>query len=357
MKIGILTLPLHINYGGYLQAFALKSILLEHGNEVYLIENKNLYGNLLKCGLRQIKDSFSLLLFYLGKKNKEAEFILKEKKISIFKDNYMCPIVDISNSKTLNDLDIVIVGSDQVWRPWKGLCRNSLYFFLDFIKSTKTKKISYAASFGIDKWEYNPVETIQIKKLLQDFSIISVREDDGVSLLQDNLGLPSIRMCDPTLLLTKNDYLSTLRIHHPDNDRISSYILDSNSSKDDMLKIVASFFKNDVLPLGYSEDNGVSSINDWVRHLVSSKFLITDSFHGTLFAINFNIPFVTLLNKNRGVSRIKSLLGTYSLCGRIAYSENDVINICNSAIDWDKVNSIIITERNKGINQLKSIIE
>lgn len=155
----------------------------------------------------------------------------------------MCPIVDISNSKTLNDLDIVIVGSDQVWRPWKGLCRNSLYFFLDFIKSTKTKKISYAASFGIDKWEYNPVETIQIKKLLQDFSIISVREDDGVSLLQDNLGLPSIRMCDPTLLLTKNDYLSTLRIHHPDNDRISSYILDSNSSKDDMLKIVASFLK------------------------------------------------------------------------------------------------------------------
>ena len=278
MKIGILTLPLHINYGGYLQAFALKSILLEHGNEVYLIENKNLYGNLLKRGLRQIKDSFSLLLFYLGKKNKEAEFILKEKKISIFKDNYMCPIVDISNSKTINDLDIVIVGSDQVWRPWKGLCRNSLYFFLDFIKSTKTKKISYAASFGIDKWEYNPVETIQIKKLLQDFSIISVREDDGVSLLQDNLGLPSIRMCDPTLLLTKNDYLSTLRIHHPDNDRISSYILDSNSSKDDMLKIVASFFKNDVLPLGYSEDNGVSSINDWVRHLVSSKFLITDSF-------------------------------------------------------------------------------
>lgn len=125
MKIGILTLPLHINYGGYLQAFALKSILLEHGNEVYLIENKNLYGNLLKRGLRQIKDSFSLLLFYLGKKNKEAEFILKEKKISIFKDNYMCPIVDISNSKTLNDLDIVIVGSDQVWRPWKGLCRNS----------------------------------------------------------------------------------------------------------------------------------------------------------------------------------------------------------------------------------------
>ena len=322
-----------------------------------MIENKNLYGNLLKRGLRQIKDSFSLLLFYLGKKNKEAEFILKEKKISIFKDNYMCPIVDISNSKTLNDLDIVIVGSDQVWRPWKGLCRNSLYFFLDFIKSTKTKKISYAASFGIDKWEYNPVETIQIKKLLQDFSIISVREDDGVSLLQDNLGLPSIRMCDPTLLLTKNDYLSTLRIHHPDNDRISSYILDSNSSKDDMLKIVASFFKKDVLPLGYSEDNGVSSINDWVRHLVSSKFLITDSFHGTLFAINFNIPFVTLLNKNRGVSRIKSLLGTYSLCGRIAYSENDVINICNSAIDWDKVNSIIITERNKGINQLKSIIE
>ena len=111
------------------------------------------------------------------------------------------------------------------------------------------------------------------------------------------------------------------------------------------------------MPLGYSEDNGVSSINDWVRHLVSSKFLISDSFHGTLFAINFNIPFVTLLNKNRGVSRIKSLLGTYSLCGRIAYSENDVINICNSAIDWDKVNSIIITERNKGINQLKSIIE
>lgn len=150
MKIGILTLPLHINYGGYLQAFALKSILLEHGNEVYLIENKNLYGNLLKRGLRQIKDSFSLLLFYLGKKNKEAEFILKEKKISIFKDNYMCPIVDISNSKTLNDLDIVIVGSDQVWRPWKGLCRNSLYFFLDFIKSTKTKNISWSKKFELD---------------------------------------------------------------------------------------------------------------------------------------------------------------------------------------------------------------
>lgn len=69
------------------------------------------------------------------------------------------------------------------------------------------------------------------------------------------------------------------------------------------------------------------------------------------------LSYSCILYKNRGVSRIKSLLGTYSLCGRIAYSENDVINICNSAIDWDKVNSIIITERNKGINQLKSIIE
>lgn len=107
MKIGILTLPLHINYGGYLQAFALKSILLEHGNEVYLIENKNLYGNLLKRGLRQIKDSFSLLLFYLGKKNKEAEFILKEKKISIFKDNYMCPRSCICNRLLLNILQVI----------------------------------------------------------------------------------------------------------------------------------------------------------------------------------------------------------------------------------------------------------
>lgn len=93
MKIGILTLPLHINYGGYLQAFALKSILLEHGNEVYLIENKNLYGNLLKRGLRQIKDSFSLLLFYLGKKTRKLSLFLKRKNI------YFQRQLHVSNSR------------------------------------------------------------------------------------------------------------------------------------------------------------------------------------------------------------------------------------------------------------------
>ena len=247
-----------------------------------------------------------------------------------------------------------------MWNPeFEG--RIDSAFFLKFAPDT-ARKVAYASSFG--KGSLSDIEAAEVKRLLSRYDYISVREKSGKEIVT-NLGLDAEYLLDPTFLLDGNEWRTFFNKRLVKEEYVLVYQLNPNPklleianriAKEHNLKVVK-FSRDVVKKAGVDINMAFQRPEYFVSMIANADYIVTDSFHGTLFAINFNIPFVTLLNKNRGVSRIKSLLGTYSLCGRIAYSENDVINICNSAIDWDKVNSIIITERNKGINQLKIIIE
>ena len=102
--------------------------------------------------------------------------------------------------------DAYVVGSDQVWRPTYNLGDKLFDMYLAFADGQQVKRLSYAASFGVDKWEYSDDQTRICSELAKQFDAISVREKSGVKLCADNLGVDAIHVLDPTMLLDPSDY-------------------------------------------------------------------------------------------------------------------------------------------------------
>lgn len=358
MKIGIVTLPFHINYGGILQAYALSQVLIKEEHEVVFIqEHKNI------C--EKLKNSIGVLVRKMICK-------LKGRKINIFDDKSRHKKIQsflkkefnfISNSKIhyINSFDAVIVGSDQVWRKWSQGW-NLYFYFLDFVKNKKTKKISYAASLGTNRWLMNNEETERILKLISDFKGISVRESDAKDICQEHLKVIPKIVLDPTLLLGIKDYVK-IGANPMKANYIVSFILDNNAQKQNISDRISSIIASELIALGPEMQidviNGSSllGIEEWIRIYSQAKFIITDSFHGSAFAINFNIPFIVLSNINRGQSRLVSLLQTYNLLDRLVTDVNQVEEIVSKPIEWGFVNKKVNELRKISIDFLRSSLD
>lgn len=378
MKIGMLTQPLHDNYGGLLQAYALKETLQFLGHEVVII-NRRGRGNPSK--LRRLASIMKSEI--LGRRinpmiqlsKSHAEIISKEtvnfrKK---FIPNLSESITDNRGMDRLTEMgfDAYLVGSDQCWRPcYSPNIRN---YFLDFVENQKNiRRVSYAASFGVSNWEFNDNDTIVCAKLLQKFDGISVREDSGVELVKRYLGREdAIHVIDPTMLLSIEKYMDIATIGDiaisPGGLKI--YILDKTPQKISVIKQIAKesgYTPFEVLPLKKLGSEKVTDKNvgdfvypdptKWLRGFQDAKFVVTDSFHGTVFSILFNVPFITIGNVKRGMARFESLLNMFGLKDRliIDFSKNEVNDIVYRDINWKAVNTILKKEQNKAINFLIS---
>ena len=221
MKIAILTQPLKSNYGGLLQAYALQKSLSKLGHDATTVNRFFLPKTKLKVLENFIKRV--LLVYIKGRKDIEVFPLQPSKKeqeimatnTSAFIKNNIALTKTISSTVELEEMieeyDAFVVGSDQVWRPKYS---PSIYnYFLDFIEKDnpkKVKKLSYAASFGVDSWEFTPEETSKCSSLIKNFDAVSVREDSGVALCKTYLGATATHVLDPTLLLSKEDYLKLI---------------------------------------------------------------------------------------------------------------------------------------------------
>lgn len=319
MKIAILTLPLHINYGGILQAWALQTVLKRMGHNVEVLmptktRQKVPWKVMFKrFGLICLGHKLNMPIFYelkaLKLKSKVYEFTdknIKTRKIKSFKE--ILP----------SDYDAIIIGSDQVWRKiywlegWKTNIENA---FLDFTKDWNIKRIAYAASFGLSEWQFSGKETHLIKEGLLKFDCISVRENKGVELLQKNLEIEAIHTVDPTLLLSKEDYiaLSNNKIENKKNVLVS-YIFDPRPEFEAFVNKVA--FQKGLERIELNKGSiyeKLCSLEDWISYFSIADFVITNSFHGCIFSLIFNKPFIFIENENRGTSRFDSLVKTFSL--------------------------------------------
>ena len=190
MRIGILTLPLHTNYGGILQAYALQTVLERMGHDVCLIEKKRqplrlpLWKAPLSYGKRIIKNLTGnpFPIFYEQKMNRE-EPVVRQNTDKFINKYIKRRIVDDFSDIRGTDFDAIVVGSDQIWRP--KYFQEIEHAFLDFTEGWNIKRIAYAASFGTDEWEYTPEQTERCAKLLKRFDAVSVREKLGVSLCKE----------------------------------------------------------------------------------------------------------------------------------------------------------------------------
>lgn len=378
-KIAILTLPLHINFGGNLQAYALYETLNKMGGDVELLNLQSAPVSNFNFTLNTIKQIIKKFIF-----NKPANHILLDSEKKIIYQNHSRfineniklsqPIYDISELNRVideNDYDAVIVGSDQVWR--KEYTPDIEAYFLKFVQLNSVKKISYAASFGVSSWQFDDYTTLRLKELAKKFDYISVREDSAVKLCQEYLDINVDHVLDPTLLLEKGDYLSFYRdsYHKKNKGKIFSYILDQEPNKKKVISFVSEMKNKEVFDINFNKSKEnifiknihssvIPSIEEWISAFVDADFIVTDSFHGMVFSILFNKQFIVLANESRGLTRFTSLLKILNLENRLITSssnENDLFPILKEEIEFNLVNNILEKKRVIIKKNLLSLLE
>lgn len=339
MKIAIVTQPLKGNYGGFLQNFALQQVLKKLGHKVVTID----YIPHDYTIVRFILSSIKTILFSITPRRRK--FIPYTFKRTHLFDGFVRKNINVTEQcskykRSMLDkygIQAVITGSDQVWRPMYN--DNLGAMFLDFVPSGKMKKVAYAASFGVDNWEYTPEETELCKKLAQEFDVVTVREASGVDLCKKHLTVQATEVLDPTLLLNKEDYENVCSdVACIKSPFLASYVLDLTLEKKQYIEKIAEDLNLPLKLYGIAE-NAELSIEEWIAMFRDAAFVVTDSFHGSVFSIIFNKPFISIGNENRGLSRFQSILDKFGLLSCLTTDLQTVDLNAIMAIDWLAVNT------------------
>ena len=379
MRIGIITQPLHTNYGGLLQNYALQQVLRKFGHEVYTINRTYPRDIYTLPATKQIKFlTKQTIKKFLGKtysptKNDISRITEKCRRFveeNITVTNKVKTQKEISETTAQYCFDAFIAGSDQVWRPMYS--PNILNDYLDFCREQPNiKRIAYAASFGVDNWEYTDTQTTECSRLAKQFNAISVREDSGIKLCQKHLGVDATLVLDPTLLLEKEEYIELTKKAGEKRSEgdLFCYILDENDAINESIhniekQLTLKSFQVKSKKAPYSLKIG-DSINEhiipsptkWLRAFMDAKMVFTDSFHGCVFSIIFNKPFWVIGNKERGNARFSSLLKLFNLEDRLISLDSIEKKNLLTPIDWEKINTIKKEWQKKSVSFIKENLE
>lgn len=374
LRVGIITMHKVQNFGSALQAYALQYVINRMGYESELIDYT--YPNMEHCAYQNTIVDFravgiSKMLRIIGSKIIRR---LKKQPVNLFckfyESYFHCSehayntILELKQNPP--SYDIYMTGSDQVWNPtYIGFDTN---YLLDFAPPS-SKKVSYAASFATSDIP-NPFNCIYSSKL-KEYNHISVREDAGRNLIKRMTERDAEVVCDPTLLLNKEEwgniakrsifqtskqYLLVYIVGYAYNPypQIYNYIKRVN----DKLNLPIIFINTKIGPLkGKYKVINVPNIgpNEFLYLIQNASFIITDSFHGTAFALNFNRRFISCVkSKNGGDSRIIDLLKNVGAEKRaMAYDKHDEIPYDNLTND----NTLLLElYRNKSIRYLNDIL-
>lgn len=281
-----LTLMWSQNYGNALTNYALYTYLKKQGYTVLALDN---YSPLRPIGI-------------MGKFAQKTYELSSE----YFRDG---------DTTALNEAcDCFVVGSDQNWNYSYQMDWNyGDYFYLDFVNDNK-KKLSFGTSFGQPS---AAIPAQQGSTLFQRFDAISVREEFGVPLCQENFGVKAIKVVDPVFLLDREDYESlAMRSELKEEEPfIMVYILNATEEKRKLCRKIQNQLDGiklinvlDCNP-GNEDYNRIMMefdnikcripLEDWLYYMQHCQYVITDSFHGSCFSIIFGKPFLTIKNRER----------------------------------------------------------
>ena len=347
MKVGILTLPLNENYGGILQAYALSEVLRQMGHEPVLL-NRCFNQSLLKRIVWKLICALHLPPFYAEKHRlavkgrNQMGFVRKQ--LNRTRAHYSGE--GLWQECQRRQLGAVIVGSDQVWRTDYAM-KVGFNYFLDFLPAdADVKRLSYAASLGLNSWDYDEYATAQMKALLSNFDGISVREDEGKALLHDHVGQTAQVVLDPTLLVPAANYKQVmspqLRNHYT-----FVYWLGSHEEMSKILSQTGVEPEHRVV-VELRADGPKPSIEDWLSYIYYADEVVTDSFHGCVYAIVLQKQFKVYINKSGGGGRLRSLLQQLGIERKL----EDV----DMPVDYELVNQRLAGLQKHSISFLSSIL-
>lgn len=348
MKIAVITLPLHTNYGGLLQAYALKS-RLGKGDEVTVID-RACKMPLPKWWKAPFVYMWRAFRKYVGGEDVEVfreirfmrELPKRTSEISVFVQKYISPRV-VRSYRELRDgeYELIVVGSDQVWRPrYFGRIEDA---YLDFTRGWNVRRASYAASFGTDELEYDEEKVGRCARLLAGFDAVSVREISGVEICAEWFGRPDAELVlDPVLLMDQEELRSIAEDVPACRGYVASYILDASQEKRSLTQFVSAAAGMPVADL--NPDIEVRPcVQKWIAGFRDAEFVVTDSYHGCILSILFHKPFVALENPARGNSRLHSLLSMLGMDDRLVHGidPEDDCSFYLAHPDWDEVDGLL----------------
>lgn len=321
-NVAIANMLFQNNFGAILTVYALYKIIEDFGYNPLIIYNNSIYSNNLFADIRGNK----FALKYMNIANRHFN------KYELEKLNEKC--------------DNFVVGSDQVWRV-KGHSETAQFYFLNFAYNFKNK-IAYSSSFGINYFEGELKDKILFKYYLKQFDKVSVREYDGVKICKEDFDVEATHVLDPVFLLNDYDYLVSKSMKNKNNKFIAVYSLYTNIENE--LNFISNKLNLDIEYL--IKDNEEISIEDWLWTIKNSELLITDSFHGSCFAIIFNKPFVCILNEGSGISRLESLSNMFDIKDRIISDLSEVMHNTDFLLkmDWTEINKKLEIEKVKSLN-------
>lgn len=335
-KIGIVTLNGYFNFGNRLQNYALTRVLENFGFEVYTIWDKDI--------VRIIKDKVKTVVFWVPKYRRFRKFYKFSRK-------YTKELL-LKNKK--DDFDYIVVGSDQVWNP-RYINEHP---FLLYEPRGNEKVVGYATSFGTAKLPEEWHE--QFRSRLTKYKVISVREDTGKEILEEDVKLENIEiMADPTFLLSKAEWDQIKRKPKSlkeDTKYILKYFLGELSAEEQ--EAISSYAQaNGCMIIDLADKENAmfcSDPSEFIYMVANAHMVCTDSFHASVFSFLYNRPFTVFRRKGCSdymYSRINNLLRMFRLTNR--EFDGTSINEENFNHDYTEAYEILAQERKKGLEFLK----
>lgn len=352
----ILTLTGYFNYGNVIQRYALQEFLRNNGynfvsyvdpysapRDMYRMSRKKLLKTPLRAAKRIAKAQKP---YWYTPPFREIypEAYRVENIISFVNRNIWIKPFDPRDSYKR-----YIVGSDQVWRDWWGDKSILGYYFLDFLKGRKAKRISYAASFGNDDIRdvMSEEDVKYVAPYISSFDSVSVREKSATTILESVWGVQgSETVIDPTLLLDAQQYsdlIESTSVKDQSIQPIFSYVLGETPELLNFIDRIQESRKQPVTRIrahGGSENDILPPVEYWLKGYRDAELVVTNSFHGMMFSVINNTDFIIIGRKSGGLSRIKDFLDQFGIADRFVPEEGleefDVDSI--KPIDWDFVN-------------------
>jgi hypothetical protein len=369
MNVGILTFHFSDNYGAALQAYALRRWLTEQGHRASFIDYRPAHiehGGRLSMPTSPARLKANLKVVYLAVSSFVHEHFgnrSQKEKFVRFREHFLGiqgPVAPTDNGASLaaaQACDLIVAGSDQIWSPSQHFGFDPNYF-LAFAQAFPARKISYAASFGRDRVSASEAE--QLPRLLHHFDAISVREASGVALVEQATGHRPANVPDPTLLHSSyaeltdgapsahgDPYVFCYGLRSPDNIR---------QTAERVSKALGCPILSPHNPHRRWTEIGTTVHPDpgeWVSLVKGARFVVTNSFHGTVFALLFRKPFIVAGltgDKAAANARALHLLRAVGLDSRFApsFSAQNVQSLMAAEIDWDAVDQRLADLRHAG---------
>lgn len=383
-KVGIVSCYFKHNYGSMLQAYATQQILDNLGIEnetINIDENIDFSKGKKKYYMTQITN-FTFIKSKLGmvklkfdkklKKDLGRNIAVRDKKYKEFETKFRLTKAYKTYqelTEKCKDYSSVLVGSDQLWLPVNVVAD---YYTLNWVPDD-VNKISYATSFGVSTVPEKYKE--KYKKFLDRINYLSVREEAGCKLVKELSSNEATLVCDPTLLLTKDEWMGIQREEPIIKEKyILCYFLGSNIEHRKFAERLKEKTGCKIVSLNHADEYvKYSDIfadempydigpTEWINLIRNAEYVCTDSFHGTVFSLLNNKKFFTFRRYSNSSkvstnSRIDSLLNIVDLHDRLLNGDEEILDCIEKQIDYEQVNKKLDKFRNESKEFLKKSIK